>query len=275
MANSNIKDILNGHVIEAKGKDGQAKTINGAVLVRLENQDVALLLASTLVGKSREERDAELAKLVPGTPVRVMVTEIGEKDGKERIKVSVYAVIAAERKAKAEARKAAIGALVANETVLEGPVTKVLPEVGALVQVNPDVQGLDGLVHFSQLTGGKERLSTIAVGDSLTVKVLKVEETEKDGRKQTKISLSEKALVQAERSASLEEGQVVGGTVVKTLPDGLKIDLGKGLEGFLSFEDLAGTSREALTKQRHQRVRVAFVRMDGDVAVVTREGVRK
>ncbi|MGH9554011.1 MAG: S1 RNA-binding domain-containing protein, partial [Terriglobales bacterium] len=207
-----------------------------------------------------------------GTAVRVAVTEIGEKDGKERIKVSVFAVVKAERTARSEARKAVIAALVAGETVITGTVSKVLPEVGVLVKVG---EGVDGLVHFSQLEGGKSRLATIAEGTEVTAKVLKVTEEEKEGRKRTKISLSESALVQAELTADLEEGQLFTATVKKAAHDGLQLDLGRGLDGFLPFEELAGTSREALTKARNQRTRVRFVRMDGNVAVCTREGVGK
>lgn len=101
-----------------------------------------------------------------------------------------------------------------------------------------DVGGIDGLVHISDLSW--ERIASpdqvVAVGDVVTVKVLKVDKAAK------RISLSLKQ-VQADpwydKVAALAPGKIIDGTVTKITAFGAFVAIGNGLEGLVHLSELA------------------------------------
>lgn len=92
------------------------------------------------------------------------------KDGGKNLVVSRRAVLAEEEKAAAEAVRASI----VPGAVLPGRVTSVL-DFGAFVDLGG---GIQGLLHVSEMSWSRlpSASAMVAVGDRLTVKVLKVDE---------------------------------------------------------------------------------------------------
>ena len=149
--------------------------------------------------------------------------------------------------------------LVVGSTI-NGTVSR-LATFGAFV----DVGGVDGLVHISDLSW--ERIASpaevVAVGDAVTVMVLKVDQAAR------RISLSLKQ-VQADpwynKVAALVSGKIVDGTVTKITAFGAFVAIGNGLEGLVHLSELA---EERVAKvedvvSKGQSVKVKVLTVDED-----------
>jgi ribosomal protein S1 len=121
--------------------------------------------------------------------------------------------------------------------------------------------GLNGLVHVSELTGiqsqQRTRLNSLEEGDNISVKVLSKEMVAGKPR----IRLSEKSAAVETLLSDHKPGSKVYGTVKKLISlgnkHGLFIDL-NGVPGFLPEEDANVAKLESLTKNKNQRVHVTI-----------------
>jgi len=124
--------------------------------------------------------------------------------------------------------------------LLKGIVTRV-EKYGAFVEVAP---GLEGLVHVSELSWSRvnDPNEVVKVGDSLQVKILKIENL--DG--QLKISLSVKQATEAPWSTAdqqIKVGDILEGTVTQCLKFGAFVQVLPGIEGLIPLSEMSYTKR--------------------------------
>lgn len=148
--------------------------------------------------------------------------------------------------------------------VVTGMITRI-EKFGAFVEVAP---GLEGLVHVSELSWSRisDPNEVVKVGDSLQVKILKIEDL--DG--QLKISLSYKQASEAPWSSAnqqLKVGDVVTGRVTQCLKFGAFVQVLPGIEGLVPLSEMSYTKRvlrsDELIKPGEQvRVLIKEINMD-------------
>lgn len=119
--------------------------------------------------------------------------------------------------------------------VVRGTVTSVTG-YGAFV----DLGGVEGLLHVSEMSYDRveDPAEVVSPGDSVEVKVLKLEEEPGKG---LRISLSRRALEQdpwEEAAARFPEGATVPGRVMRLEPYGAFVRLAPGLEGMAHVSEL-------------------------------------
>jgi small subunit ribosomal protein S1 len=110
-----------------------------------------------------------------------------------------------------------------------------LVDFGAFV----DLGGVDGLIHISELDWKHvpHPSELLSVGDEVEVYVLNVD------RERERITLSRKRLLPdpwQSVTATLEEGEVVEGTVTDVVPFGAFVKIGKGVEGLVHISEMPG-----------------------------------
>ena len=155
------------------------------------------------------------------------------KEGGRNIVVSRRALLEEEQKAHAvDVRKAIVpGAIVTGRVVS-------VREFGAFVDLGAGVQGL---LHVSEMAFSRvSAASVVAVGDEITVKVLRVEE---DGQK---IALGLKQLQDdpwSKVQATYEVGQVRQGRVTRVAEFGAFVELEPGIEGLAHASTFPPTGR--------------------------------
>lgn len=130
-------------------------------------------------------------------------------------------------------RKELSSKLLENDGVQKGIVKKIAP-FGIFV----DVSGIEGLVHYTELShkGPINPAKNFKEGDEVTVKVLGYDE------KKRRLSLSMKALGDdpwAEIDKELEVGYAVKVSVSNIEPYGAFVDLGNDIEGFLHISEIS------------------------------------
>jgi small subunit ribosomal protein S1 len=108
-----------------------------------------------------------------------------------------------------------------------------LVDFGAFV----DLGGVDGLIHISELDWKHvpHPSELLNVGDEVEVYILNVD------RERERITLSRKRLLPdpwQRVTATLNEGEVVEGTVTNVVPFGAFVDLGKGVEGLVHTSEM-------------------------------------
>ncbi|HLV90406.1 MAG TPA: 30S ribosomal protein S1 [Acidimicrobiia bacterium] len=117
--------------------------------------------------------------------------------------------------------------------IREGTVSSVV-NFGAFV----DLGGMDGLVHVSELSWQhvNHPSELVKVGDKVTVKVLEVDRD----RERISLSIRQTAEDPWETFASAHEvGDVVEGTVTKTVPFGAFVSVAEGVEGLVHVSEIA------------------------------------
>ena len=164
---------------------------------------------------------------VIGKSFKVKVIKI-DKD-EQSIIVSRKKLLDEDRKKKREA----ISAVAENTDVIEGVVKKITT-YGMFV----DVGGVDGLVHYSEISykGPVNPGSIYKEGDKVLVKVIKYDNEKKH------LSLSIKAATLdpwEEIKDGLEVGDTIKVTVSKIEPYGAFVDLGNDIEGFLHISEIS------------------------------------
>jgi ribosomal protein S1 len=167
----------------------------------------------------------ELQQLV-GKKLLVKVVESSKSKG--RLVVSHKAV---EEEERAKARADLLGKIAVGDE-LEGIITGT-PTYGAFVNFGE----ADGLIHISEIAWERvERVEDkLAVGDKVTVKVIKLDPVTH------RISLSLRQMSPdpwTVRASTLQEGDVVEGTVSRVKRYGIFIELAKGVEGLLHVSEL-------------------------------------
>ena len=164
---------------------------------------------------------------VIGKSFKVKVIKI-DKD-EQSIIVSRKKLLDEDRKKKREA----ISAVAENTDVIEGIVKKITT-YGMFV----DVGGVDGLVHYSEISykGPVNPGSIYKEGDKVLVKVIKYDNEKKH------LSLSIKAATPDpwdEIKDGLEVGDTIKVTVSNIEPYGAFVDLGNDIEGFLHISEIS------------------------------------
>ncbi len=132
----------------------------------------------------------------------------------------------------AEQRQAFLDELQEGE-IREGVVSSVV-NFGAFV----DLGGMDGLVHVSELSWQhvNHPSEVVKVGDKVTVKVLEVD------RERERISLSIRETQEdpwVVFAREHEVGDIVEGTVIKTVPYGAFVSITEGVEGLVHVSEIA------------------------------------
>ena len=167
------------------------------------------------------------ANAVVGKSFKVKVIKI-DKD-EQSIIVSRKKLLDEDRRKKREA----ISAVAENTDVIEGVVKKITT-YGMFV----DVGGVDGLVHYSEISykGPVNPGSIYKEGDKVLVKVIKYDNEKKH------LSLSIKAATPDpwdEIKDGLEVGDTIKVTVSNIEPYGAFVDLGNDIEGFLHISEIS------------------------------------
>ena len=150
---------------------------------------------------------------------------------KKRLVLSRKSVLMKEQR---QRRKELLESIEAGKT-LEAKISSIQP-YGAFA----DLGGIDGLIHVSDLC--YEHINNpeevVSVGDTVQVKVLKVDKSKKPvrislGRRQTMPNPAKESM------ASLEEGQEITGKVTKVMEFGAFVEVGPGLEGLVHISELS------------------------------------
>jgi len=124
----------------------------------------------------------------------------------------------------------------------KGKVTRLLP-FGVFVELVP---GVEGMVHISELSWSRVEKpeDLVATGDTLTVRVLKIETGDKKGQK--KIGLSVKQ-AQGDPWETVETkfsvGSRVTGKVTRCMKFGAFVEIAPGIEGLVHISEMSYTKR--------------------------------
>lgn len=159
----------------------------------------------------------------------------------------------------AEQRQAFLDDLQEGE-IREGVVSSVVA-FGAFV----DLGGMDGLVHVSELSWQhvNHPSEVVKVGDRVQVKVLEVD------LERERISLSIRQTLEdpwVVFARDHEVGDVVDGTVIKTVPFGAFVSIGEGVEGLVHVSEIAIHRVESpeLELTIGQKVRAKITELDDE-----------
>jgi small subunit ribosomal protein S1 len=160
-----------------------------------------------------------------------------EENGKN-IVVSRRALLAREQE---KARKAFYETLSVGN-VMNGTVTRIMP-FGAFVKLS---EGVEGMVHVSEISWSKAAKSEtmVKVADTVQVKVISIEPDKKRG--QLKIGLSMKQLTEdpwESAGENFHEGQKILGTVTRCTNFGAFVEVAAGIEGLVHISELSYKKR--------------------------------
>lgn len=168
------------------------------------------------------------AEGVVGKSYKVRVIKIDKEENS--IVVSRKKILDDDRKK----RKEALSSIVENDSVIEGTVKKITT-YGMFV----DVGGVDGLVHYSEISykGPVNPSSLYKEGDKVLVKVISYDNEKRH------LSLSIKAATpdpwEEIINDELEVGDTIKVTVSNIEPYGAFVDLGNDIEGFLHISEIS------------------------------------
>ena len=168
------------------------------------------------------------AEGVVGKSYKVRVIKVDKEENS--IVVSRKKILDDDRKK----RKEALSNIVENDSVIEGTVKKITT-YGMFV----DVGGVDGLVHYSEISykGPVNPSSLYKEGDKVLVKVISYDNEKRH------LSLSIKAATpdpwEEIINDCLEVGDTIKVTVSNIEPYGAFVDLGNDIEGFLHISEIS------------------------------------
>ncbi len=168
------------------------------------------------------------AEGVVGKSYKVRVIKVDKEENS--IVVSRKKILDDDRKK----RKEALSSIVENDSVIEGTVKKITT-YGMFV----DVGGVDGLVHYSEISykGPVNPSSLYKEGDKVLVKVISYDNEKRH------LSLSIKAATPDPWEEIISDGLEVGDTIKVTVsniePYGAFVDLGNDIEGFLHISEIS------------------------------------
>jgi small subunit ribosomal protein S1 len=160
------------------------------------------------------------------------------EDNGKNIVVSRRALLAREQE---KARKAFYDILSVGN-VMNGTVTRIMP-FGAFVKL---AEGVEGMVHVSELSWSRtaESETLVKVGDSVQVKVIRIEPDKKPGL--LKIGLSLKQLIEdpwGSAGENFHEGQKILGTVTRCTNFGVFVEVAAGIEGLVHISEMSYKKR--------------------------------
>ena len=168
------------------------------------------------------------AEGVVGKSYKIRVIKVDKEENS--IVVSRKKILDDDRKK----RKEALSNIVENDSVIEGTVKKITT-YGMFV----DVGGVDGLVHYSEISykGPVNPSSLYKEGDKVLVKVISYDNEKRH------LSLSIKAATPDPWEEIISDGLEVGDTIKVTVsniePYGAFVDLGNDIEGFLHISEIS------------------------------------
>jgi small subunit ribosomal protein S1 len=166
------------------------------------------------------------------TPVKVIATRIDKNRG--NVCVSRRAVL--EKSKNAEIIEALKNIKVGD--IVEDAIVKATTDWGIFLDIN----GIDALLHVSDLSHGrvKKPSDLVTIGQKLKVKITKIEE------KTNRVSASVKALT-ADPYESIEKkykvGEIYEGTVTKIMDYGCFVKIEDGIEGLIHSSELDWKNR--------------------------------
>jgi small subunit ribosomal protein S1 len=166
------------------------------------------------------------------TPVKVIATRIDKNRG--NVCVSRRAVLEKSKNAEvAEALKN-----IKEDMIIDDAIVKATTDWGIFLDIN----GIDALLHVSDLSHGrvKKPADLVTIGQKLKVKITKIDE------KTNRVSASVKALTEDPYS-SIEKnykiGQTYEGIVTKIMDYGCFVKIEEGIEGLIHNSELDWTNR--------------------------------
>ncbi|MGM0423944.1 MAG: 30S ribosomal protein S1 [Thermodesulfobacteriota bacterium] len=125
--------------------------------------------------------------------------------------------------------------------ILDGTVTRLVP-FGAFVQIAP---GLEGLVHISEMSWSRNITpeEVVSPGDDVQVKLLGLEE-QNQGQPRMQLSIKQTRSNPWEDVApTFQSGSVVKGTVTRTAPFGVFVEIAPGIEGLVHISEMSYVKR--------------------------------
>src|SRR5271157_3989179 len=189
-----------------------------------------------------------------GTTVEAKVIELNRT--RNNVVLSRRAVLEEERK---EVRQQILDRLQPG-LVVEGQISNIV-DFGAFV----DLDGIDGLIHISELSWShvNHPSEILSIGDTVKVKVLDIDRDRQRislGLKQTQNDPWQQVL------ASYHENDVVEGRVTKVVTFGAFVEILPGVEGLVHISELAQhhveNPREVVAQG--QAVNVKIIEIDGE-----------
>ena len=166
------------------------------------------------------------------TPIKVIATRIDKNRG--NVCVSRRAVL--EKSKNAEITEALKN--IKEGDIVENAVVKATTDWGIFLDIN----GIDALLHVSDLSHGrvKKPSDLVTIGQKLKVKITKIDE------KTNRVSASVKALTE-DPYANIEKkykiGKIYEGEVTKIMDYGCFIKIEEGIEGLIHNSELDWTNR--------------------------------
>ncbi len=166
------------------------------------------------------------------TPVKVIATRIDKNRG--NVCVSRRAVL--EKSKNAEITEALKN--IKEGSIVENAIVKATTDWGIFLDIN----GVDALLHVSDLSHGrvKKPADLVTIGQKLKVKIIKIDE------KTNRVSASIKALTE-DPYENIEKkykvGEVYEGTVTKIMDYGCFVKIEEGIEGLIHNSELDWTNR--------------------------------
>ncbi len=166
------------------------------------------------------------------TPVKVIATRIDKNRG--NVCVSRRAVL--EKSKNAEISEALKN--IKEGDIVENAIVKATTDWGIFLDIN----GIDALLHVSDLSHGrvKKPADLVAIGQKLKVKIIKIDE------KTNRVSASIKALTEDPYS-NIEDkykvGEIYEGEVTKIMDYGCFVKIEDGIEGLIHNSELDWTNR--------------------------------
>lgn len=154
----------------------------------------------------------------------------------------------------------------AEGDVIQGTVTRLM-SYGAFVELVP---GLEGMVHVSELSWSRveNAADEVKVGDTIRVKILKIESGEKP--ETYKISLSVKQTSDSPwetMDTAFQVGDQVSGKVVRLTSFGAFVEIAPGVDGLVHISEMSHTRRVIRPDdvvQTGERVQVVIKSIDMD-----------
>jgi small subunit ribosomal protein S1 len=189
-----------------------------------------------------------------GKTLRCKVIELNRS--RNNVVLSRRAVLEDERK---EMRQAILDRLSPGD-VVEGTISNIV-DFGAFV----DLEGIDGLIHISELSWShvNHPSEVLEIGQSVKVKVLDIDRDRQRislGLKQTQSDPWQQVI------EAYQEGDVVQGRVTKVVTFGAFVEILPGVEGLVHISELAQhhveNPREIVSQG--EVVRVKIIEMDAD-----------
>ena len=128
------------------------------------------------------------------------------------------------------------------DAVIEGRVTRLMP-YGAFVELTP---GVEGMVHISELSWSRLQKPDEAVktGDTIRVKVLRIEEGKKKNEKKIALSVKQISGDPWDTVAdTIHSGDRLKGKVTRCMGFGVFVEIAPGIEGLVHISEMSYVKR--------------------------------